>query len=429
MSDIFRIKGLGGKKKLKGRIVIGGAKNAALKLLAASVLFRDTVSLKNVPEIADVRKMLELLSHAGAEVGAKGPHRCTVLCGKNFTDTISPRIARKMRASVVATGPVLARFGRVRFPHPGGCVIGKRPIDLFLGGFEKMGARVRMTETHYDIAAPKTGLRGAEIFLKNQSVTATETLMMAGCLASGETVIRNASLEPEVAHVAEFLRRGGARIEGAGTTTVRVRGGKLLSAKGKSFTVMPDRIEAGSFLILGALAGGKLEIQKCNPDHLRSVLEVLREAGVAMDVAKDSVVVHGAKSGTPRAVDIKTHEYPGFPTDLQAPMTVFLTQAKGEAVVFETIFEGRLLYAEALKDMGADITVMDPHRILVRGPRTLKGKNLESPDLRAGLAYVIAAVVARGSSVIHNVYNIDRGYEDIENRLRGVGVEIIRESV
>ncbi|GMQ95402.1 MAG: UDP-N-acetylglucosamine 1-carboxyvinyltransferase [Patescibacteria group bacterium] len=423
MNDKFLIKGLGGRKTLCGSIVVGGAKNAALKLMAASVLFRDEIVLGNVPDIEDVKKMASLLEFLGARVRTKNKHTYALAFGRGLGTDLSSDISKQMRASIVLVGPLLARFGRVSFPHPGGCVIGERPIDLFLEGFKKMGAVVRMRRGTYTLRVPQRKLYGATIFLKNQSVTATETFMMAGVLARGETVIKNASLEPEIVELAGFLTAGGARISGAGTPTIRIKGGALLSARGKMHRVCPDRIEAGSFLIFGALCAKELEIKKCNPAHIESLIEALRASGVKMEVRKTSIKVFG---GSHRAVDIKTHEYPGFPTDLQAPMTVFLTQARGESLVFETIFDGRLNYVESLEAFGADITVMDPHRIIVRGPTVLHGKVVESPDLRAGLAFLIAAIVAKGRSVIHNVHNIDRGYEKVEDRLKGIGVDIVR---
>lgn len=426
IKDKFLIKGLDGKKILRGSVTINGAKNAALKLMAASVLFKDEVVLKNVPHIEDVKRMGDLLSDMGVEVNAKGKYSYSFSTPAKCSTKLSPEISKRLRASIVLTGPVLARFKKVSFPHPGGCVIGERPIDLFVEGFNKMGAAVRVKNDNYVLDAPG-GLKGAEIFLRNQSVTATETFMMAAVLAKGETIIKNASLEPEVLDLAEFLIDGGAKISGVGTTTLKIKGGALLAARGKSHTVSPDRIEAGSFLILGALTAKELEIKKCEPKHLESLIDTLRTSGVKMEIGKTSIKVFGGTSNERfKAVNIKTHEYPGFPTDLQAPMTVFLTQVSGESLVFETIFEGRLNYAESLESMGADITPMDPHRVIVKGPSPLHGKVLESPDLRAGLAFIIAAIVAKGDSVIHNIYNIDRGYESVEERLRDIGVDIMR---
>ena len=424
MSNTFVIKGFGGERCLHGTVRVTGAKNAALKAIAATVLFRDTVTLTNIPEINDTERMFELLKDMGAETTKKKKGAYTVFIPRGFSSDLSPAIAKRMRASVVATGPVLARFGKVSFPHPGGCVIGARPLDLFVDGFEKMGARVTIKNDKYVVEA-KGGLRGAEFFLKNQSVTVTETFMMAGVLAKGITTIKNAAMEPEIADLATFLNKCGAKISGAGTPTITIKGGKLLSGKNHPYKTMPDRIEAGSFLVLGALAARELHIINCNPAHLESPIEILRSAGVAIEVKKTEIIVRAPSHS--KSVDIKTHEYPGFPTDLQAPMTVFLTQAEGESKVFETIFEGRLNYTESLAAMGAQITMMDPHRVIVRGKSELRGRKLTSPDLRAGLAFVIAAIIAKGESVIHNVdTTIDRGYEDIESRLRAIGVNIER---
>ncbi len=425
--DKFLIKGLGGKKSLCGSITVGGAKNSALKLMAASVLFKDKVELRNVPEIEDIKRMSDLLIDMGIFVERRKENIYLFKSPSDCKTSLSSYISKHIRASIVLTGPVLARFGKVSFPHPGGCVIGKRPIDLFVIGFQKMGASVKIKNDKYIIETQKGKLIGASIFLKNQSVTATETFMMAGVLARGETVIKNASVEPEIENLANFLVVGGAKIKGIGTATLTIKGGDLLLSKGKFHTVMPDRIEAGSFLILGALTARELEVKKCNPKHLESLIELLNYCGVKMAIGKNSIRVFG---GSPKRhlkpIDIKTHEYPGFPTDLQAPMTVFLTQASGESMVFETIFEGRLNYFESLVKMGADIKMMDPHRIIVRGPSCLRGKILDSPDLRAGLAFVIASIISKGDSTICNVYNIDRGYENIEKRLRGIGVDIVR---
>lgn len=427
MSNTFVIKGTDGARTLSGTVRINGAKNAALKAIAATVLFGDEVTLTNIPEINDVIRMFDLLKDMGADVLKVKANTYTVSIPHELSTELTPSIANRMRASVVLTGPVLARYGEVSFPHPGGCVIGARPLDLFVSSFEKMGAKVLVKEDSYIIQA-KDGLIGAEIFLKKQSVTVTETFMMAGVLAKGTTVIKNAAMEPEITHLADFLNKSGAKIVGAGTPTITIKGGKLLVCKGNIYKTMPDRIEAGSFLILGALLARELHITNCDPDHLESPIEILRSAGVGIETKASEIIVRSPSHIKP--VDIKTHEYPGFPTDLQAPMTVFLTQADGDSTVFETIFEGRLNYTEQLSAMGASITTMDPHRILVRGKTELHSRNLTSPDLRAGLAFVIAAIVAKGESVIHNVDStIDRGYEDVEKRLRDIGVDIERAEV
>ena len=420
----FIIKGLGGKKSLKGVISVSGAKNEALKLMAAAVLFKDEVVFKNIPDIEDIKHTADLLKKLGFLVNKEGKQIYKIKPTKHINSELSNEISKQLRASIVLSGPILARLGEVKFPHPGGCVIGERPIDLFLNGFKKMGARVVKRGDSYVIKAESGKLNGTEIFLKNPSVTGTETFMMAGILAKGTTIIKNAALEPEISHLAEFLILSGAKITGIGTSTITVKGGGLLSLK-KPYITMPDRIEAGSFLILGALAAKDLLIKNCNPLHLEILIDMLRGSGVNIDTTKNSIRVYGTKNNY-KALDIKTHEYPGFPTDLQAPMTVFLTQAVGESLIFETIFEGRLNYVESLNSMGAKIKTMDPHRIIIKGPSPLHGKVLESPDLRAGLAFVIAAIIASGNSTIYNVHNIDRGYEGIEKRLQGIGVDITR---
>lgn len=422
----FLIKGLGGRKSLNGVIRVNGAKNAALKLVAASILFKNELILKNIPDIEDIKHTARILEELGFSVKKEGGHTYKIKPTGHINFELPREMAKRLRASIVLAGPVLARTGKVKFPHPGGCVIGKRPIDLFLDGFKKMGARVASGGSSYTISAERGKLKGAEIFLRIPSVTATETFMMAGTLAKGTTVIKNAAMEPEIAHLAEFLVSSGAKISGAGTPTVTVKGGGPLYSKSAHRT-MPDRIEAGSFLILGALAANDLLIKNCEPKHLELLIEMLRGAGVKIETGESSIRVR-APGKKYKPVDVKTREYPGFPTDLQAPMTVFLTQAEGESFVFETIFEGRLNYTESLARMGADIKTMDPHRIIVKGPKPLRGKVLESPDLRAGLAFVIAAVVASGESAVHNVYNIDRGYESVEKRLRAIGVDILRKN-
>jgi len=427
--DTFHITGLAGAHTLEGVIPVGGAKNAALKMMAASLLFSDELILKNVPDIEDIRRIADLLQDIGLEVNKTGKNSYSLRAGKEIKTTLSPDIAKRIRSSVVVTGPLLARKGKVVFPHPGGCVIGARPIDFFLQSFEKMGATVKEKETQYIIEAKDGKLVGATLFLPSPSVTVTETMMMAGVLAKGTTVIKNAALEPEIEYMATYLNQCGAKITGAGTPTITIKGGALLKSKGKPYVTTADRIEASSFLILAALAGKDVTVTKCDPKYLESVVYTLERAGVDVEVGKNTLRVRrgAATNKKPlRAVSIKTHEYPGFPTDVQAPMVVFLTQAEGESLVHETIFEGRLAYAESLEGMGADITPMDPHRMMIKGNTPLRGRNLTSPDLRAGLAFVLAAIIANGDSVVHDVYNIDRGYESVEKRLQNIGVKIER---
>ena len=428
-NDTFHIIGLGGERVLKGEVKINGAKNAALKAQAAAVLFGTPLSLTNMPDIADVQKLDELLEAMGMEITKEGKRK-HVYDGRHFSESTFPaHIAKHIRASVVATGPVLARTGKVIFPHPGGCVIGARPIDFFLNGYKKMGATVREGKSAYTITAPEKGLHGAEIFFPKVSVTGTETFMMTATLAGGTTVLKNAAMEPEIVSLGNFLKESGADISGLGTPTITIkgRGGKLLRAK-NAYTIPGDRIEAGSFCILAALAGRDMSVSGFNVEELDALLFMLEDMGMRIEREKRSVRLIAGPKTVLKSASFTTHEYPGFPTDLQAPMVTLLTQCEGEATVFEIIFEGRLRYTDELKFMGADITLMDPHRALVRGPKALKGRKLESPDLRAGLAYVLSAIVASGESVIGTVSNIDRGYERVEERLASLGVDITRVS-
>lgn len=424
MKESFIIKGLAGERTLRGEITVGGAKNNALKLIAASVLCKTPLSLTNVPGIDDTKRMAEIIEKLGGSVVREG--------GAYHIDTrgmrggeIDSDAARSMRASIVLSGPLLARFGATTFPHPGGDVIGERPIDFFIEGFEKMGAKVETTENEYRLTA-KGGLRGADIFFRWVSVTATETIMMAAVLAKGETTLRNVAMEPEVADLANFLVSAGAKITGIGTPTLVITGGDML-APAQPHRVIPDRIETGSFIILGALAAKDLRIKNCEPEHVRMLIELLSRSGVTIETDKDSVRVKNSGDRAYKAMSLKTHEYPGFPTDLQAPMVVYLTQAFGESRVFETVFEGRLNYTEDLVRMGADITLWNPHQASIKGPTRLHGTTLESPDIRAGLAFLIAALIAEGESTLQNIYHIDRGYERIEERFCNLGADVKRE--
>lgn len=426
-SDKFIIKGLNGQRTLAGEIFVGGAKNAILKVLASAVLFYDGFMATNVPEIEDVFRMLDLLTNLGAKVEKKNHGIFDLQTSELANHPIWPEIAKKMRSSIVLTGPLLARFGEVTFPYPGGCVIGKRPVDLFLVGFQRMGATVTEDGDSFHVVAGSGGrLHGAKIFFKNQSVTATETFLMTAVLAEGQTVLKNCALEPEIESLGLFLQNCGAKISGLGTSTLIIEGGDLLTGRSQIYETMPDRIEAGSFIILAALAAADLKISNCEPKHLDSLINVLRESGVELEVGSDFVRVKNSQDKKYLAVDVKTHEYPGFPTDLQAPLAIFLSQAKGESFIFETIFEGRLNYLEALGRMGLKTKSLDTHRAIIYGPCRLEGKEIDSPDLRAGLAYVLAAIIAEGQSTVHSVKYIDRGYEKIEERLRAIGVQIER---
>lgn len=419
----FIIQGLGGKLSLEGSISVGGAKNAALKVMASSLLFSDHVEISHIPEIEDVNRLGELLEGLGVTIEASENRRKMIVPAKLSTDLASGP-AQATRSSIVLTGPLLARMGRVSFPNPGGCSFGNRPIDMFLEGFEKMGATIANEGESYVATAPK-GLKAMEFFFKVQSHTGTETLMMAAALAKGRTVLKNCALEPEVKSLADFLNACGARISGAGTSTIIIEGGNPLTSGKNVYETMPDRIETGSFMILGALASKKLTIKDCIPEHVEIVIEMLRTAGVKIEIGASSITVYGTKDL--KAFNVRTHEYPGMATDLQAPMAVFLTQSEGESALFETIYEGRLGYIPSLAAMGAKVEVQDSHRALISGPAKLNGTKMKAPDLRAGIAFVIAAIIASGESTIDNAYVIDRGYEKLTERLTAIGVNIKRE--
>ena len=405
---------------MEGEIEVSGSKNAALPILASSLLFKEKIQIQNLPEIEDVQRINELLD------------------AFNLTGKIDKGIANRLRASILLAGPALARFGQVEFSHPGGCLIGTpasptslggRPIDLFLEGWKAMGAEVQLlgkAPEEYVVSAPR-GLLGGDYTFKIPSVTGTEALMMSAVLAKGITVLKNAALEPEIKYLADFLNAGGARISGAGTPTIKIEGrpGELLKCNAP-FAVPPDRIEAGSFAILGALYGKNLRIKNFVAEELSALLAVLSGAGAEYVLENNYLIFKKSSLGLLKAVDIKTREFPGFPTDLQAPFTTLLTQAEGQSLVHETIFEGRLNYIEDLNRMGAKITLCDPHRAIVQGPFKLTGRGLESPDIRAGLAFIIAGIIADGETNIGNIYQIDRGYERVDERLRAIGADIKR---
>ncbi len=437
MKERFVIEGLGGEKPLSGTVSIYGAKNAVLPAMAAGLLFEDALTIDNVPVIEDVNRLTELLHGFGATVSKPSLRSLTIdtRAVSATTTVFDPGVAKRLRASIILTGPLLARYGTATFPYPGGCVLGQRPIDLFLQGFRAMGADVKEEKEGEDdifsLTTPNKKLHGADIFFSVMSVTATETFMLAAVLAEGTTILRNAAMEPEIESVALFLNACGARITGAGTSTITIEGGGLLTAAGRTYHTLPDRIETGSFLILGALTAKDLTIEGCVPEQVNALINLLTLAGVPIERGDNFLRISNntQASNTWQAVNVKTHEYPGFATDLQAPFTVFLTQVSGESTVFETIFESRLNYTEDLVQMGAGITMWNSNKISVKGPAVLKGRELEGPDIRAGLAYVIAALVAHGTSTIDNIYYIDRGYENLDERLRALGANIQRKTL
>lgn len=405
-----------GNHPLSGEIKVSGAKNAALKILAASVLSKEKCQISNIPQIEDIKRMSEILESLGAKLSW---HESSLDIDPSGITKSAPdqNLVKKLRSSIMFAGPLLARFGEVTMSHPGGCIIGKRPIDLFLSGFKAMGAEIFEHGESFTLKAKK--LKGARIVMPKIAVTATESLMMTACLAEGVTTIVNAAMEPEIPALADYLNKCGAQITGAGTPEIIIEGVKELSA-GK-YELMPDRIEAGSFVILGLATNSKIKVTNCNPKHLETVLAILKNAGAELEIGPDYIAT---KTSHMRSSEIQTHEYPGFPTDLQAPFTVLMTQASGRSLIHEIIFEGRLFYTDKLNVMGADIIMCDPHRVIVSGKTKLSGKKLESPDLRAGMALIIAGLCAEGETVIDNIYQIERGYENIVDRLKNIGAKI-----
>ena len=405
-----------GGLKLSGEISVAGAKNEALKVIAAAVLSEDICTIKNVPDIEDISRLVEILQDLGASV-ERSDHQLVINPATINKTEPTPELIHKLRASVMFAGPLLARFGEVTMAHPGGCVIGQRPIDMFLSGFKALGAEVIENEHQYTLRAKK--LRGAKIVMPWIAVTATEALMMTACLAEGITTIVNAAMEPEIPALADYLNSCGAKISGAGTPVITIEGVKIIS--GGICTLIPDRIEAGSFVIMGLATKSEIKITNLNPSHLETVIVNLRKAGAELEIGTDFIVTKPSKL---KGIELRTHEYPGFPTDLQAPFTVLMTQAEGISLIHETIYEGRLFYTDKLNQMGAHIIMCDPHRVIVNGPAKLSGKKIESPDLRAGMALLIAGLVADGKTAVENIYQIERGYENIVSRLQALGAKI-----
>lgn len=417
MSEKFIIEG---GKKLEGEIEINGAKNAALKIFAASLLTDQEWQIENVPQVKDVFDEIELLRDLGVEIEKIDERIYKVKAGDIKNTKLREDLTRKIRASIVLVGPILARKGEVEFIYPGGCTIGRRPIDIFLDGFKALGTEV--TEINGRFKLTTSGLRGNSFVFPRVSVTGTEALILTAVLAKGKTIFKNAAQEPEIKSLVDFLNKCGAKIKGAGTSTIEIEGVDKLE-KG-TFKLIPDRIEAGTFAILAAATGSHIKINNCNPQHLESLWLHLKKTGANFELGKNFVELKPASKL--KTVNVTTHEYPGFVTDLQPPFTVLMTQAEGQSLIHETLFEGRLFYTDILNQMGGDIIICDPHRVIVNGPTRLYGKTITSPDIRAGIALVIAALVAQGTTTIENIEQIDRGYEKIEERLQNLGADIKR---
>jgi UDP-N-acetylglucosamine 1-carboxyvinyltransferase len=411
-----------GGNPLLGTIRVSGAKNAALPAMAAALLTEEAVVLENIPQVRDIETTRKLLAAMGADVElgyGRAQHRTTISCRNLASPEASYELVKTMRASTLVLGPLVARCGRARVSLPGGCAIGARPIDLHIKGLERLGAQI--TQEHGYVEASAKRLRGAEIVFDKITVTGTEDLLMAAALAEGETIMQNCAREPEVADLADLLNKMGARIEGAGTPTIRIQGVERLH--GARHRIIPDRIEAGTFIVAGALTGGDLNVVGCDPNHLTAVLQKLEETGVKIAHNQDTIRVVG--HGDLKAADMVTEEYPGFPTDMQAQYMALATQAQGTSVITENIFENRFMHAQELVRMGANLKI-EGRRAIVRGRTELSAAAVLASDLRASASLVIAALVADGETIIDRVYHIDRGYEHIEEKLRGVGAQIRR---
>ena len=411
-----------GGEPLLGTIRVSGAKNAALPCMAAALLTDQPVILENIPQVRDIQTTRNLLAAMGAEVElgyGRAQHRTTIHCANLSAPEASYELVKTMRSSTLVLGPLVARCGRAHVSLPGGCAIGSRPIDLHIKGLEHLGAKI--IQEHGYVTASADRLKGAEIVFDKITVTGTEDLLMAATLAEGESILQNCAREPEVADLADLLNKMGARIEGAGTPTIRVKG--VVKLNGAKHRIIPDRIEAGTFIIAAAMTGGDLNIVGCDPSHLDALLSKLHEVGVKTKANTDSVRVMGDNPFT--AADMSTEEHPGFPTDCQAQFMALATQAEGTSVITENIFENRFMHAQELVRMGANIKI-EGRRAVVRGKSPLSAAAVLASDLRASASLVLAALVADGETIIDRVYHIDRGYEHIEEKLKAVGAQIRR---
>jgi len=416
--DYLKIKG---KSALNGTIKISGAKNASLPLIAMTILARNNVIIKNLPDVADIKTLLKLLSNLGAQ--------CTFLDDRVVVDTSTIHetkatydIVKTMRASILVLGPILTRFGHCEVSLPGGCAIGQRPIDLHLKALEQMGADITIRAGYIEARAPQ-GLQGCEIIFDKITVTGTANILMAAALANGETTIINAAREPEVVQLCEVLHASGVKIEGIGTAVLKIQGtnGKLLDIE--EFSIIPDRIEAGTYLCAGAITGSKLTLESVEPEHLGAVIAKLEEMGFELTHTDTTLTIYPNNDIKP--VRIVTQEYPAFPTDMQAQFMALATQANGVSIIEERLFENRFMHVSELQRMGADIS-LNGHTATINGKSELSGADVMATDLRASSALVLAALVADGETNVHRIYHLDRGYDALEKKLKDVGVAVRR---
>lgn len=415
-----------GGRKLEGEISVMGFKNAATPIIAATILTEKPCIIENIPLIGDVLTMIKILESMGSKI---------VWLDKNVikivNDDIDPlkadkHLIRSIRSAILIIGPILARFGRVHIGTPGGCLIGARPLDAHLDSLKELGAIVVYDEKNdiYEIKKPKSGKWGNEVILKEFSVTATENLMMLG-MSCGNLKIDLAAAEPHIQDLGNFLKKLGAKIKGLGTHEI-IMSGSVENEKEIKHRIIEDPIEAGTFMVLGAINKGKLIIKNAPLSYLTSPLQKLKEFGVDYKILNEKEIMINGESSSLHGAKIQTLPYPGFPTDLQSPFGVLATQSEGESLIFDTLYEGRLKYIEELRKMGANAEILDPHRAVVFGPTKLKGASIESLDLRAGATLVIAALAAEGKSILNNIEQIDRGYEKLEERLQKIGADIQR---
>jgi UDP-N-acetylglucosamine 1-carboxyvinyltransferase len=416
-----------GGNPLLGTIKVSGAKNSALPCMAAAILTEDEVVLENIPQVQDIETERKLLVSMGGEVQlgyGRAQHRTHIKCGVLSDPVAKYEIVKTMRASSLVLGPLIARTGMARVAMPGGCAIGGRPIDLHLKALEAMGATISQDHGYLEARSPNNGdspLKGAHIVFDKITVTGTEDILMAAVLADGETLLENCAREPEVTDLAALLIEMGAKIEGAGTSNIKVKG--VAKLHGARHRINPDRIEAGTFLLAGAITGGDLNVDCCEPKHLGALIAKLEACGVRIEVGTDHVRVRSG--GELKAADMSTEEYPGFPTDMQAQYMALATQCEGTSTITENIFENRFMHVQELNRMGANITVQG-RTATVRGKTEMQSAAVMCSDLRASASLVLAALVADGESILDRVYHMDRGYERIEEKLRGVGAQIRR---
>ena len=413
-----------GGNRLVGTVKTSGAKNAVLPIIAASILGETPSHLDEIPKLEDVRTICGVLRYLGVKIDDSREHELTLDTSRILAYEAPYELVRTMRASFVVLGPLLARMGHARISQPGGCAIGSRPIDLHLKGFEALGAKISQDHGFVEAYAPN-GLKGADIYLDFPSVGATENIMMAACLAEGTTTLENPAEEPEIVDLANYLNQMGARIRGAGTDVIRIEGVKHMH--GAEHIAIPDRIEAGTFMIAAAMTHGDVIIENVLAEHQKPLLAKLREAGVLIE--EDIDRIHVACPGELKGVNVKTLPYPGFPTDMQAQFMAMMTISQGRSTVMETVFENRFMHVVELNRMGANIATTGARGAIIEGPAKLTGCEVNASDLRAGAAMILAGLVAEGTTTIGNLHHIDRGYEDIVGKLKGLGADIQRISV